>query len=36
MIFKRVDHVEIVPRNAEKTIDFYVNVLGFRIRGEMK
>lgn len=32
MIFKRVDHVEIVPRNAEKTIDFYVNVLGFRIR----
>ena len=38
MIFKRVDHVEIVPRNAEKTIDFYVNVLGFRIRSrkEMK
>ena len=37
-MFKRVDHVEIVPRNAEKTIDFYVNVLGFRIRSrkEMK
>jgi glyoxylase I family protein len=32
MMFKRVDHVEIVPRNAEKTIDFYVNILGFRIR----
>jgi len=32
MIFKRVDHVEIVPRNAEETIDFYVNILGFRIR----
>ena len=32
MIFKRVDHVEIVPRNAEKTIDFYVNILGFSIR----
>ena len=31
-MFKRVDHVEIVPRNAEKTIDFYVNILGFRIR----
>lgn len=31
-MFKRVDHVEIVPRNAEKTIDFYVDVLGFRIR----
>lgn len=33
MIFKRVDHVEIVPRNAEMTIDFYVNILGFKIRG---
>ena len=32
MMFKRVDHVEIVPTNAEKTIDFYVNVLGFSIR----
>lgn len=31
-MFKRVDHVEIVPGNAEKTIDFYVDVLGFRIR----
>ena len=38
MIFKRVDHVEIVPGNAEKTIAFYVDVLGFRIRSrkEMK
>jgi len=32
MIFKRVDHVEIVSRNAETTIDFYVTILGFRIR----
>jgi len=38
MMFKRVDHVEIVPSNAEKTIDFYVNILGFRIknRNEVK
>ena len=38
MIFKRVDHVEIVPRDAEKTIDFYVNIIGFRIksRNEVK
>ena len=38
MMFKRVDHVEIVPRSAEKTIDFYVNVLGFKIksRNEVK
>jgi glyoxylase I family protein len=32
MMFKRVDHVEVVPGDAEKTIDFYVNILGFRIR----
>ena len=38
MIFKRVDHVEIVPKDAEKTIGFYVNILGFRIksRNEVK
>ena len=38
MIFKRVDHVEIVPGNAEKSIDFYVNIIGFRIksRNEVK
>jgi catechol 2,3-dioxygenase-like lactoylglutathione lyase family enzyme len=37
-MFKRVDHVEIVPMNAEKTIDFYVNIIGFRIksRNEVK
>jgi glyoxylase I family protein len=32
VMFKRVDHVEIVPRDAEKTIDFYVNILSFRIK----
>ena len=37
-MFKRVDHVEIVPTNAEKTIDFYVNIIGFKIksRNEVK
>jgi glyoxylase I family protein len=32
-MFKRIDHVEIVPRNAEKTMDFYIDILGFRIKG---
>jgi glyoxylase I family protein len=32
MIFKRVDHAEIVPRNAEETISFYVDILGFSIK----
>lgn len=31
-MFKRVDHVEIVPTNPDKTIDFYVSVLGFTIK----
>ena len=31
-MFKRVDHVEIVPLNAEKTIEFYTNTFGFKIR----
>jgi glyoxylase I family protein len=36
MVFKRVDHVEIVPSNAEETIDFYVNILGFRIKNRIE
>ena len=32
MMFKRIDHVEIVPSDPEKTVEFYVNILGFRIR----
>ena len=35
-MFKRVDHVEIVPRRAEETIDFYVNILSFRIKSRKK
>ncbi len=35
MIFKRIDHVEIVPGNAAKTIAFYVDVLGFSIKSRI-
>lgn len=31
-MFKRIDHVEIVPSDTEKSIDFYVNIFGFKIR----
>lgn len=31
MIFRRIDHIEIVPGNPERTIDFYQGVLGFRL-----
>ena len=32
MIFKRVDHVEIVPGDPERTIDFYTGILNFKIK----
>jgi catechol 2,3-dioxygenase-like lactoylglutathione lyase family enzyme len=31
-MFKRVDHVEIIPKDAERTIDFYVKILNFKIK----
>jgi catechol 2,3-dioxygenase-like lactoylglutathione lyase family enzyme len=31
MIFRRIDHFEIVPGNPGRTIDFYRDVLGFRL-----
>ncbi len=35
MIFKRVDHIEIVPTHAEETIDFYVGILNFKIKSRV-
>ncbi|MBI4302566.1 MAG: VOC family protein [Chloroflexi bacterium] len=35
-MFKRIDHVEIVPSNFEKSLDFYTNVLGFKIKDRRK
>ena len=34
-MFKRIDHVEIVPRDAEMAIDFYVKILGFKVRNRV-
>jgi len=31
-MFKRIDHVEIIPRDVEATIDFYTRVLNFTVR----
>ena len=31
-MFKRIDHVEIIPIDVEQTIDFYVNILGFKVK----
>ena len=31
-MFKRIDHIEIIPTDINRTIEFYVSVLGFKIR----
>jgi catechol 2,3-dioxygenase-like lactoylglutathione lyase family enzyme len=35
-MFKRIDHVEIIPSDAEQTIDFYVNILCFKIKSRQE
>jgi catechol 2,3-dioxygenase-like lactoylglutathione lyase family enzyme len=32
MMFKRIDHVEIVTDQLDRTVQFYTEVLGFRVR----
>jgi glyoxylase I family protein len=31
-MFKRIDHVELIPTDYEKTISFYTDILGFEIK----
>jgi glyoxylase I family protein len=31
-MFKRIDHVEIVPIDVEKSLDFYINILGCKLK----
>ncbi len=35
-MFKRIDHVEIVPADFDKTYSFYTDVLGFKEKSRMK
>ena len=34
-MFKRIDHVEIIPSDFEKTIQFYIDILGFKMGNRM-
>ncbi len=36
MVFKRIDHVEIIPRDFEKTMNFYIDILGFKLKERAK
>lgn len=31
-MFKRIDHIEIVPSQLQRTIDFYTSILGFKLK----
>lgn len=35
-MFKRIDHVEIVPGDFEKSLNFYTEILGFKIQWRRK
>lgn len=35
-MFKRIDHVEIIPRDFDKSIGFYTEILGFTVRQRMR
>lgn len=35
-MFKRIDHIEIIPNDLEKTMSFYTDILGFRIKRRYK
>jgi glyoxylase I family protein len=35
-MFKRIDHVEIIPGDFERTVNFYTNILGFKIKVRRK
>jgi glyoxylase I family protein len=36
IMFKRIDHVEIIPSDLERSIKFYTDVLGFRLKERFK
>ncbi|SPF48022.1 Glyoxalase/bleomycin resistance protein/dioxygenase [Syntrophobacter sp. SbD1] len=35
-MFKRIDHIEIVPHDLQRSIDFYAGILGFKIKERKK
>jgi glyoxylase I family protein len=34
-MFKRIDHVEIIPQDFERSMKFYTEVLGFTVKEQM-
>ncbi|MBZ0157711.1 MAG: VOC family protein [Alphaproteobacteria bacterium] len=34
-MFKRIDHIEVIPHNLERAIIFYTEVLGFTVKSRI-
>jgi glyoxylase I family protein len=34
-MFKRIDHIEIIPRDFDASIKFYTEVFGFKVKAQM-
>lgn len=35
-MFKKIDHIEVIPQDFQRAIDFYTGVLGFTIRNQFR
>ena len=35
-MFKKIDHVELIPANFERSVKFYTDVLGFKLTWRVK
>ncbi len=35
-MFKRIDHVELIPQDLDKTLSFYIDILGFKLKERKK
>jgi glyoxylase I family protein len=35
-MFKRIDHIEIIPQDFQRSMDFYTKILGFKIKVQRK
>ena len=35
-MFKKIDHIELIPRDLEKTLIFYTDILGFKVKERQK
>jgi glyoxylase I family protein len=36
LVFKRIDHVEIIPKDFDRSLSFYSRILGFKLKERIK